>query len=153
MPTGRSLTSRGFVLCIAIAIVSLAAVSSASAQCVDPVQRGNWVNAEPGKAFVTRAELEFTCVDAPVPPKLRPPRWRLRLFGPCEQFNCDWGQVVATEKPPNVFHATFDQGFATRAVRIQSAAGGLLSIRVTSHFPDGRRPDMRTLDLMQRAPF
>jgi hypothetical protein len=135
----------------AFAVVSLAAVSSASAQCVDPPQRGNWRNAEPGKAFITRAELEFTCVDASVPPKLRPPRWHLRLFGPCEKFNCDWGRVVATETS-RVIRATFDQGFATRAVRIQSAAGALLSIRVTSHFRDGR-PDSRTIDLMERAPF
>jgi hypothetical protein len=152
MHTSLSLASRGFLLSAAVAIVSLAAVSAASAQCVQPVQQGNWRNAEPGKAFLTRAELEFTCVDAPVPPKLRPPRWHLRLFGPCEQFNCDWGRVVATEKPPNVFHATFDQGFATRAVRIQSAAGALLSIRVTSHFRD-RRPDLKTQDFMERAPF
>jgi hypothetical protein len=152
MPAERSSASRGFVLSAAVAILSLAAISSASAQCVDPPQRGNWVNTDHSTRSITRAQLEFTCIDVVFPGQPRPPAWHVHLFGRCHPFDCDWGRVPATEAPRGVIHASYDQGFATRAVRIQSAAGGLISVRVSTHYRDGRRDNM-TIDLMERAPF
>ena len=142
---------RGLVLAAAIAIASLAAVTEASALCIDPPQRGNWVNVNPNTRSITRATIEFTCVDVITPGVPPPPSWHVTLFGKCHPFDCPWGRVPGRSGPGGAILATYDQGFATRAVRI-TRVGARLNVRVATKFRDPGRADYVSNDLMRRAP-
>ena len=142
---------RHLTLFAAFATLSLMATMSASAQCIDPMQRGNWVNVDPNTRSITRATIEFTCVDvvqAGVPP---PPSWHVTLFGKCHPTDCPWGRVPGRDGAGGSINATYHQGFATRTVRI-TRVGGQLRIRIATNFSDPGRPDYVSNDRMRRAP-
>ena len=143
--------TRGLAVSAVIAIASFAAGTQASAQCIDPPQRGNWVNVDPNTRSITHARIEFTCVDvivAGVPP---PPSWHITLFGRCHPADCPWGRIPGRSGPGGSILANYDQGFATRAVRI-TRVGTRINIRIATNFRDPGRPDYVSNDLMRRAP-
>jgi len=151
MPRNSLQITGGLALSVAIAAASLAATTPASAQCIDPPQRGNWVNVDPNTRSITRATIEFTCVDvvqAGVPP---PPSWHVTLFGKCHPTDCPWGRVPGRDGSGGSITATYDQGFATRAVRI-TRVGARLNIRIATDYRDPGRHDQVSNDRMRRAP-
>jgi hypothetical protein len=143
--------ARGLALSAAIAVLSLAATTHASAQCIDPPQRGNWVNVDPNTRSITRATIEFTCIDVVLAGQPVPPSWHATLFGKCHPTDCPWGRVPGRDGAGGSITATYDQGFATRAVRI-TRVGARLNIRVATNFRDPGRRDYVTNDRMRRAP-
>jgi len=143
-------TTRALAVSAAVAIASLAAATNARAQCIDPPQRCNWVNVNPNTRSITHARIEFTCVDvvqAGVPP---PPSWHITLFGRCHPTDCPWGRIPGRSGPGGSILASYDQGFATRAVRI-TRVGTRINIRIATNFRDPGRTDYVSNDLMRRA--
>ena len=151
MQTNGWRMTRGLAASAAIAIASLAVATEASALCIDPPQRGTWVNVDPNTRSITRAIIEFTCVDVITPGVPPPPSWHVTLFGQCHPFDCPWGRVPGRSAAGGAITASYDQGFATRAVRI-TRLGARLRVRVATNFRDPGRRDYVSVDIMRRAP-
>jgi len=151
MQTFRQKLTRSLAVAAAIAVASLATATSASALCIDPFQRGTWVNVDPNTRGITRAIIEFTCVDVITPGVPPPPSWHVTLFGQCHPFDCPWGRVPGRSGAGGAILASYDQGFATRAVRI-TRVGTRLNVRVATDFRDPGRADYVMNNLMRRAP-
>lgn len=121
----------------------------ASALCIDPPERGTWVNVNPATRSITRAIVQFTCVDVITPGRPIPPSWHVTLWGKCHPTDCPWGRVPGRSGPGGVVNATYNQGFATRAVTINALPSGQLHIRIATNFRDPGRPDYVSNDIMR----
>lgn len=130
------------------------AVAPASAQCVTLPHTGNWVNVNAATRGITRAVIEFTCVDVVTSGRPRPPSWHVTLFGKCHPTDCPWGRVAGTESGTIntlTITARYNQGFARRVVTItHTAATDRLNIRVATNFTNPGRTDYTATYTMRR---
>jgi hypothetical protein len=131
----------------------MAATPSAKALCIDPPHDGLWVNVDPNTRGITRAVVEFTCVDVIFPGHPIPPSWHVTLWGKCHPFDCPWGRVPATSagSPTNlVITARYNQGFARRRVTITHIRRrDRLRIRIRTDFRDPGRRDYTATYIMR----
>lgn len=135
-------------LAAAVAIAGGFATDRAAAQCAVQPEDGSWVNLNPNTRSVTHVKLRFTCQDQvlngqPFPPG---PPWHVHVFGKCHPLDCDWGEVGARRSGNGQISATFDQGFATRAVRAQMSPQQPDTLQLLIH-TDFRDPNRRDYDI------
>lgn len=128
----------------------LAGTNAAFALCTTSPMSGDWVSVNGATRGVTRAEVEVGCCDQlQNGRRVCSPPDSVRLFGKCHPSNCDWGARTGAFQTQNGMRLTYNQGFATRAVRLDSLANGNLRVRVFTNFTDPRRADYSMTEIMR----
>lgn len=131
----------------------MAATPSAQALCIDPPEDGLWVNVNPNTRGITRAVVEFHCIDVIFPGHPIPPSWYVTLWGKCHPTDCPWGRVPATSRRVGgrtVIIARYNQGFAKRLVTIRHIPrGNRLRIHIRTNFVDPHRRDYSATYIMR----
>lgn len=122
----------------------VACLRTIAAACEGPAEIGTWVNDDKDTQSLTRIEVRFVCQDQmldgePYPPGLN---WYTRVFGNCDDHECDWGEAAGRNLDAYIF-AFYDQGFARRAVWIRRSRlrPGRLWVFVWTKFADPTRRD------------
>ncbi len=123
----------------------------ALALCVTSPMTGDWVTTNPATRGLTRAEVEVGCCDQVLNGRLvcSPPD-SVRLFGRCHPTDCDWGVRTGAFQTTGGLRLTYNQGFATRTVRINALPSGNLRVRVFTNFADPGRRDYNMTEIMRR---
>ncbi len=118
---------------------------SAHALCIQPLEEGNWRNADQNTASLTNIQLRFICQDQvlngqPYPPG---PPWYIHVFGKCHPTDCDWGEVGAQQLSTGQIYGVYYQGFARRYVyaKMSQYRPGQLWVYTWTDFADPNRPD------------
>lgn len=125
----------------------LAQTDRAAASCVTPdIESGRYVNVDPNTRSITTAELTFVCGARYVDNgdgtgaviHGGDPHWRVRLWGSCHPTDCDWGETRGASPVSGRITASYDQGFARRAISIAEISGDRIRLVVSSDYTDDR---------------
>jgi hypothetical protein len=138
----------------ALTIVVLTMGSAPStAQCVQSPMSGTWVSVNSATRGLTHADIQVGCCDqvANGVPVCSPPD-SVHILGRCHPTDCDWGTVTGhlQNASGTRLQAVFDQGFASRLVRVDGLSNGNLRIRVFTDFKDPGRADYNLTEIMRR---
>ncbi len=133
------------------AALLIAGATPATALCTTSPMSGDWVAVNGATRGLTRAEVEVGCCDQVLNGRLvcSPPD-SVRLFGQCHPSDCDWGVRTGAFQSGNGLRLTYNQGFATRTVRINPLANGNLRVRVFTNFTSPGRADYNMTETMRR---
>jgi hypothetical protein len=100
---------------------------------------GTWANINPNTRSIPQITVSPTSATTAT----------LHVWGACSPTWCDWGTTTATLSGSEL-RAFYDQGFATRTIRI-SRSGAQLVVRIHTHFTDGSgRADYDSTDTMNK---
>lgn len=123
----------------------------AFALCVTSPMTGRWVTTNPATRGLTRAEVKVGCCDQVLNGRLvcSPPD-SVRLFGRCHPTDCDWGVRTGAFQTASGLRLNYNQGFATRTVRINAQSSGNLRVRVFTNFAAPGRRDYNMTEIMRR---
>ena len=134
-----------------LAPLLLSNAAPALALCVTSPMTGDWVTTNPATRGLTRAEVEVGCCDQVLNGRLvcSPPD-SVRLFGRCHPTDCDWSVRTGAFQTASGLRLTYNQGFATRTVRINALPSGNLRVRVFTNFADPGRRDYNMTEIMRR---
>jgi hypothetical protein len=139
------------LMCVGLAgtvtVAASAVASPAGALCVTPPEQGSWHNIDASTNAITRADVSLaSCGDVVLCDTSGhctggQTTFNVRLSGKCHPTDCDWGNVVATQRSDGWIVGTYNFGFkvSTAWVKTYSYYGlTYLRVYVSNHFTDGR---------------